>query len=152
MKIKAASVIVVLMGPLAIILVTTSCSMVADCLTSHEPWNFVEAVGGIRIGDPQPVSPGVWTLPVECDVSSLTEVTTKPTTLNSARVVKNVEQDVKQDCILIWVVTRLANEKYKDSHWTNGITVRGIRQGIYKLVYLNPDGSTVDLRSIEFRR
>ena len=64
--------------------VCTSCSTLIGCVTSeHATWNFVQAVGGIKVGDPQSVTNGEWAVPVECDVSGLTAVTTKPTTLNN---------------------------------------------------------------------
>ena len=130
--------------------VCTSCSTLIGCVTSeHTTWNFVKAVGGIKVGDPQPVANGGWFVPVECDVSGLTAVTTKPTTLNSALVVKDVRWKADQDRILVWVVTCVVTDRHKDSHWNQRISLKGIKPGKYAVQYLNPDGTTAEIRSIQ---
>lgn len=147
---KLFLVLVVILVGLAI--VTASCSTLAGFVTSsHVDWSFVQTVGGMKVGNPQPISKGSWSIPIECDVSGLTTVTTKPTTLNSSLVVKNVKCMTKQDRILIWVVTCVVTERYKESHWTNNITLKGMDKGKYRVQYLNSDGSLVDIRLIELR-
>ena len=132
-------------------IVGVSCSTLMGCVTSrHINWDFVQAVGGIRVGDPQPVANGEWAVPVECDVSGLTAVTTQPSTLNSALVVKDVQLQAQQGKIVVWVITCVVTDQHKESHWTRSITLKGVKQGKYAVQYLNPDGSTVDLRSVEF--
>jgi hypothetical protein len=152
MKKKTKLIITTLTVFAALILVTVSCSTIAGCVTSsHESWGFVEAVGGIKVGEPHSVSPNNWAVPIECDTSGCTAVTKEPTTVNSALVIKAVKKRVKQDHILIWVVTCLVTDRYKYAHWTNDIAIKGIQPGTYKVQYLNPDGSAVDIRSIELR-
>ncbi len=52
-------------------------------------WDFMQSAGGIRVGAPRKTESG-WVLPVECDVSGLSIITQKPTTLNSALVVTKI--------------------------------------------------------------
>ena len=131
-------------------IVGVSCSTLTGCVTSkHINWDFVQAVGGIKLGDPQPVANGEWTVPVECDVSGLTAVTTKPTALNSALIVKDVRWKAQQDRILVWVVACVVTDQHKEPHWTRSITLKGVKQGKYAVQYLNPDGSTAEIRSVD---
>ena len=139
--------IVVGVGILAV-----SCSTAVGIATAaHRDWTFMQAVGGIRVGDPQSVSRDTWTLPIECDVSGLTEVTTKPTGINSALVVKDIKTQTRQDKILVWVVVCVVTDKYTESHWAKSIQLKGVKEGKYSVQYLNPDGSTVGIRTIELR-
>ena len=129
-----------------------SCSMLAGFATSdHLNWNFVQAVGGIKVGDPRPISKGDWIIPTEIDVSGLTTITIKPTTINSALVVRDVRCKIRQDRILVWVIACVVTDRYNESHWVKGITLKGIKPGKYKVQYLNPDGSMENIRSIEIQ-
>lgn len=127
-----------------------SCSSLMGCVTSsHCNWDFIQGVGGIKVGDPKPVPNDGWVIPVECDISGLTTVTRKPTDLNSALVVKDVRCRVEQNRILIWVVSCVITDKYKNPHWTKDVPLKGIGRGKFTVQYLNPDGSTVNIRSVE---
>ena len=144
--------IVTLVALASLAIVSISCSTVAGWVTtSRIDWSFIQTVGGIRVGDPQPLSKGNWIIPIECDVSGLTTVTVKPTTVNSALVVKDIRCKTRRDTILVWAVACVVTERYRESHWTQGISVKGTKPGKYTVQYLNPDGTTVDIRSIELR-
>ena len=134
-------------------ILVTACSTAVGFVTSdHRDWKFIQDVGGIRIGDPIPATGDIWNLTVECDVSGLTEITTKPTGINSALVVKDIKSITRQDKIHIWVVVCVATDKYTESHWAKSISLKGVKEGKYTVQYLNPDGSTVGIRSIELRK
>ena len=127
-----------------------SCSSLVGCVTSsHCNWDFIQGVGGITVGNPKPVPNDGWVIPVECDVSGLTMITTKPRGVNSALVVKDVKCKTKRNRILIWVVSCVATDRYKNSHWIKDIPLKGVGRGKFIIQYLNPDGSTVDIHSIE---
>ena len=148
MKIKLT--LLLLLAGLAI--TSVSCSMMTGFATSnHLSWKFVQSVGGIKVGNPKPISNGYWTLPIEFDVSGLTTLTTKPTTLNSALVAKDVRYKIEQDRLLVWIVACVVTERYSESHWNKGITLKGVNPGQYKVQYLNPDGSTETIRSVEIQ-
>ena len=150
---KTKPIILATMMVLGVAILGTSCSTAVGIVTSdHRDWNFIQDVGGIRVGDPIPATGDIWNLPVECDVSGLTEITTKPKGINSALVVKDIKSRTMQDKILIWVVVCVVTDKYKEPHWTKGIHLEGIKEGKYSVQYLNPDGTTVGIRSIELRK
>jgi len=127
-----------------------SCSAITGCATSfHATWAFIQTVGGIKVGDAYPATNKTWTVAVECDVSGLTTITTKPTTMNSALVVKDVRCEVQQHQLRIWVVTCVATGRTNQPHWAKDMKLNGIEPGQYQVMYLNPDGSTVKIRPIE---
>ena len=150
---KTKPFILATMMVLGVAILATSCSTAVGIVTSdHRDWKFIQDVGGIRVGDPIPATGDIWNLPVECDVSGLTEITTKPTGINSALVVKDIKSQTRQDKILIWVVVCVVTDKYTEPHWTKSIRLKGVKEGKYSVQYRNPDGSTVDIRSIELRK
>ena len=150
---KTKSIILATMMVLGVAILATSCSTAVGIVTSdHRDWKFIQDVGGIRVGDPISATGDIWNLPVECDVSGLTAITTKPTGINSALVVKDIKSRTRQDKILIWVVVCVVTDKYTEPHWTKSIHLKGIKEGKYSVQYLNPDGTTVDIRSIELRK
>jgi hypothetical protein len=150
MWMKRRAILVSLMVLAGLAILGVSCSTLTECVTSsHLTWGFVQAVGGIKVGDPRPVAAGEWAVPVECDVSGLTTVTTKPTTVNSAWVVRDVRWKARKDVILVWVVACVATDRHSESHWTRSITLKGVKPGRHAVRYLNPDGSMTELRSIE---
>ena len=112
-----------------------SCSTITGCATSSRAtWSFIQTVGGIKIGDAQPGTNRTWTVPVECDVSGLTTVATKPSTMNSALVVKDVRCEVQPHQLRIWVVTCVATERHNQSHWVKDMILNGIEPGQYQVM------------------
>lgn len=152
MKTKTAQVAVSLIALAALAVVGVSCSTLAGCVTSsHVRWSFIQAVGGIRVGEAQPGASGSWTIPIECDVSGLTAVTTRPTTLNSALAVRDVRSEARQGEIRIWIVTCVVSRRHPEPHWARSISLKGVKAGRYLVQYLDPDGTTAAIRSIELR-
>lgn len=79
-------------------------------LTSEgRDWQFVQQTGGIRIGAPLERD-GKKILPVEYDVSGLSAVTRKPTTLNSGLAVRRIEAKMKNKQIVLRVFTQLIDK------------------------------------------
>ncbi len=126
-----------------VLLLVSSCSVFSE----HRDWSFVESAGGITVGG-QDKNPN-WLI-IRGDVSGVKEFSTKPTAINSAIALKSLEHIVKKNVIQIYVVTTLTSEKY---HLTeiSGINISGVKKGIYKVQYLNPDNSVVELKEVVIR-
>lgn len=97
-----------------------------------ESWKFMEAVGGIAIGQPSRNAPSVY-LPVRCDVSGLTEITKKPTTINSALSVKSIKAKIEEQKIYISVKTGLVAKN--ETCMCSGVDLGDIPAGNYEVLY-----------------
>ena len=129
-----------------------SCSGIVSRGTSeHRDWSFVKSVGGIRIETPVINSDGRFELPVKCDVSGLTQYSEKPTMINSALVLKELKWNVIGNEIQIYIITCLVNENNKDSK-REDLKIGPLTDGKYKIKYLNPDGSTIEVEEIDITR
>ncbi len=102
-----------------------------------QSWDFMESVGGISTGTPYRTSKGTVYLPINCDVSGLTEITRKPTSMNSAFVVDEVTTKVRQNEILISVETGLAKKNSKCT--CEGVDLGNIPAGPYEVLYYGSD-------------
>ncbi len=100
-------------------------------------WEFMESVGGISIGTPYRTSKGTVYLPINCDVSGVTEITRKPTLMNSAIVVDAVTAKVRKNEILISVDTGLVKEKSKCT--CDGVDLGNVPAGQYEVLYCGSD-------------
>ncbi|MFZ3129327.1 MAG: hypothetical protein WA136_15055 [Rhodoferax sp.] len=73
----------------------------------QQPWSFVQAAGGLRLGKPVPRPTG-WMLPVEADVSGLSTVTTQPTAVHPALVCRETRAALESQALYITLVTGAA--------------------------------------------
>jgi hypothetical protein len=102
-----------------------------------ESWKFMESVGGVAIGSPSRNQQGNVYLPVRCDVSGLTEITKKPTAINSALTVNSIKKKVKEQKIYISVKTGLTSKN--DSCMCSGVDLGDIPAGKYDVFYYGSD-------------
>lgn len=102
-----------------------------------QSWDFMESVGGISIGTPHRTEKGTTYLPINCDVSGLTEITKKPTLMNSAIVVGGVTAKVRKHEIFLSVDTGLAKSKSKST--CDGVELGDIPAGRYEVYYYGSD-------------
>jgi hypothetical protein len=111
-----------------------------------QPFMFVVSVGGISVGDPVRAK-GVWTLPVQADVSGLETFTSKPTILNSALVCSSVAAKITGNSIYLTIRSNLAgaNKSARCPPALLGV----IPSGSYKVFYQGPQEAPVFLRSID---
>ncbi len=124
--------IIFVLGLLA--LATVASAGVAGWLTSvTRDWSFIQQTGGIRIGVPIEKE-GRKMLPIEYDVTGLTTVTCKPTTMNSGLAVRRIEATAKDRQIVIRVVTQVIEKTSKKSteHFSD---LSGIPRGSYDVYY-----------------
>lgn len=110
---------------------------------------MIQSIGGLRVENPVTQTDGTIFLPVICNVSGLETITVKPTMLNSALVVKKITAKCRKDRIPIQVVTCAVDNKHVSS--TKGVDLGKPTKGSYQVEYLNPDGSTVFLRTIDIK-
>lgn len=137
--------------PLSILLITpllVGCASCASLLTSRgQSWDMIQSVGGLRVDDPTRQPDGTTFLPVVCNVSGLDAITVKPTTINSALVVKKTTARFRKNRIQIQIVTCVVDNKHTPT--SKGVDLGTPLSGIYQVEYLNPDGSTIPLKRIE---
>ena len=122
-------------------LLATSCSVVAE----PRDWNFVQAVGGIAIGDPAKEFGG-WVLPVRADVSGLQTITDKPTTMNSALVCASVQATVEGKAIYVTVRTGVVRKGLSSA--CPPANLGDIKAGSYAVFYRESSGRAVQLREV----
>lgn len=114
-------------------------------LAGSEGWQFVQSIGGIAVGKPEPLSSG-WSLPARADVSGLTAVTLKPTTLNSGLVCERTVATVEGRRIFLTVVSGLARSGYMAR--CPPANLRHVAAGQYRVFYRGPDESPVELSEV----
>jgi hypothetical protein len=100
-------------------------------------WEFIQSVGGIAVSVPTKNNDGSWTLPVACDVSGLTTITRKPTSLNSALVVTDTSARADGNKIHLMVVINSALRSKRTSHCT-AVNLGNMKRGEYIVVYGDP--------------
>ena len=71
----------------------------------QQPWSFVQAAGGLRLGKPVP-RPSGWVLPVDADVSGLSTITARPTAVNPALVCSETRAALEGQAIYLTLITR----------------------------------------------
>ena len=110
---------------------------------------MIQSVGGLRVDDPMVQTDGTVFLPVLCNVSGLETITVKPTMINSALVVRKIATQCRKDRIHLQVVTCVVDNKHTSV--TKGVDLGVLTKGTYQVEYLNPDGTTVNVRKIEIK-
>jgi hypothetical protein len=113
-------------------------------------WEFIQSVGGIRLGKPAKTENGSWVLPVVCDVSGLTPVTHKPTAMNSGLVVTRMLYQASGSEIRISVVLNAPLSTSLTARCTE-VTLSGINTGEYRVLYEEQNRSTHALGTITLR-
>lgn len=111
-----------------------------------ESWQFMQSVGGIDVGIPTRNPDGRVSLPVRCDVSGVTTITQKPTTVNSAFAVKIIKKKVDERNIYISVKTGLVSKN--ETCLCSCIDLGDIPAGDYQVFYRGSDREKHPLGSI----
>jgi hypothetical protein len=115
-------------------------------LEQGKDWTFVQSVGGLSLGVPV-YRNSEWSLPVKADVSGATEITIKPTAINSGLACKKIRAHVRGNRIYLSLVAGLAG---------SGTTARcpaselgKLPQGRYEVFYENPDQTSLVIGKID---
>lgn len=96
-------------------------------------WQFVQQTGGMRLGEPIEKG-GKKMLPVEYDVSGLTTVTRKPTTMNSGLAVRKIKAKTQGNQLVLRIFTQLV-EKSSVTGAHHFVDLTGIPAGSYDVYY-----------------
>jgi len=112
---------------------------------AEREWSFVQAVGGISIGMPKRELKG-WILPIHADVSGLTQVTIKPTILNSGLACERVAVRIDHFSIYIAIVTGLVRQPY--TSLCPAANLGAVNHGSYRVFYRGPHEPEVFLTEI----
>jgi hypothetical protein len=119
---------------IALLFATCASAGIAGLLTSEtRSWQFVQQTGGMRIGAPIEKD-GKKRLPIDYDVSGLTTITCKPTTMNSGLAVRRIEAVGKDGKIVIRVTTQVIEKKSTtgSKHFAD---LSGFPRGSYDVYY-----------------
>ena len=118
-------------------------SAFAGFLGQERDWGFIQSVGGISISEPREVN-GKWELPIQCDVSGLIEVTTKPSMLNSGLICATTKAQISDNEISLTVETDMVGAKDK-SPICKSAKLGKIKKGTYRVFYLSPNNQKNEL-------
>ena len=108
--------------------------------TEYRDWRFVESVGGMQMGQPIKAKNGKWQLPIDCDVSGIRAITTKPTQINSALICNGFKVRVSGTNIFVTLRTTISGYASR----TNA-ELGNLSSGEYSVSYRDPDGSNYQL-------
>ena len=115
--------------------------LLANCASAapHD-WAFVQSVGGMSIGTPQPVPASGgdatrWQLPVNVDVSGLRASTRAPSALNSGLVCQATLAHAPGQRIVLQLLTRPASAQSPGSSACPPADLGAIAPGAYNVVY-----------------
>jgi hypothetical protein len=115
-------------------------------------WNFIQATGGMTVLNLE-VSEGKTVLPVLYDASGMSEVTRKPTRLNSGLVVHSIKVTHKGTNLVLVIKTCLR----KDLGSTEGAgrvhyaDLSGIPKGTYQIFYGRANDPAAVLGQIQIK-
>jgi hypothetical protein len=143
------------MKKVSLIALLLVCSIVASYAglagwITAEPrdWKFIQSAGGIDI-DPVIHEAGKSLLPVTCDVSGLSIVTCRPTTMNSGLVLRKFEVKAVGKAITIRAVTSVPEGERVSK--TNYIDLSRIKPGAYDVYYETAGDPQKRLGAIEIK-
>lgn len=113
-------------------------------------WDFIESLGGLRVGAPEPLEEGGWRLPLECDLTGLRRITTTPTALNTTLVIDRIDWRLEEQDLLISL--SLKGSPYAtDESRCQPLTLTELRPGNY-LVHYADGARRIALGEINLRR
>ncbi|MGB4812549.1 MAG: hypothetical protein WBP13_08745 [Methylophilaceae bacterium] len=119
----------------------------AVCLAPRD-WDFVQSVGGIAIEQAE-VHEGEWSLHVNADVSGLTQITVKPTLINSALICESTDAEVEGDKIFLTINTGVIREGYSSK--CPNANLGKIANQTYQVFYKDPSKENHLLGEIDIK-
>lgn len=111
----------------------------ASASASRQRWEFVQSVGGIRVSHATRNESGAATLYLDCDVSGLKEITTKPTRVNSGIVCIAPEVEIAGGVIYVEIRTALPSVSWKSAECPP-VDLGKIPSGAYEVRYKGTSG------------
>ena len=120
------------------------CGLTGFLTKETRDWKFIQSVGGMKITQKENV------LHVDCDVSGLTEVTVKPTIINSGLGVRKLEHKKAGKTIQLSLITSVIEKGIKPT--CKPLDLSSYAPGEYSVVYLDPDGKTHALGKVVLKK
>jgi hypothetical protein len=99
-------------------------------------WQFMESVGGMKVGAPQPQEGGGWLLPLECDLTGLRRISTDPTILNSTQVIEQARWRIVDNQLQVTLLLKPSSYA-TDAARCTPLRLQGVKPGEYEAVYLD---------------
>jgi len=137
-------------GALKVLLVAANLAVLVSCAklpciftAKRVDWSFIQSVGGMSVGDLTPMSEGLYVLPVKVDVSGAHAITREPEIVDTGLAIKEIKWKQRENEIRIHVVTCAAKHDHDSPAFDD--LILGLPRGDYTALYVNPDGSTVEL-------
>ena len=112
----------------------TTAGLPGSLTQKHVDWNFVQAVGGMKIELVEK------RLDVFCNVSGTETITVKPTQVNSGIGVRKVKCSRVGDEIRLSVITGVFENGMPTD--CGNVDLTAYPAGEYQVVYVDPDGTT----------
>lgn len=113
-------------------------------LVEPRSWAFVQAVGGISIGEPIR-NDSAWLLPVRGDVSGTQGISTKPSQVNSGLTCYAVEANIEGSAIFVVMSTTVAGSR---SAKCPPAVLGHPADGVYSVFYRAPNEAPIFLRDV----
>jgi hypothetical protein len=128
---------------LGFLIFLTSCRLFVE---QKRDFSFIQSVGGIEIEQPI-LSQDGWIVPVKCDVSGLSTITTKPKLMNSALECSEIISSKNDTAIFLTVKTSVIGFKSKDCK-CRAVNVGDLVKKPYSVYYIY-NGKTEFLGSFD---
>ena len=114
-------------------------------------WDFVQSVGGLKLGAPCRNPEGHVLLPITCDVFGTKKITKQPTTMNSALACDTPSVHVQGHSIGITVRTTIVTDLNRSADCPPA-DLGVIEPGAYEVWYLSPNGIRKNLGTIVIQK
>ncbi len=118
---------------LILFLLIISITACKDVTTKLQNWDFIQSVGGMKLGTPLKTQDG-WYLPIICDVSGTTKITVKPQTLNSALKCLKLHAERDEKKIYITISTGVGDSNFSSAK-CNAVNIGYMEDGQYEVLY-----------------
>lgn len=104
----------------------------SEYVAEQRNWEFVQSVGGMRTG--KPIKEGeLYYLPLVIDASGLSEITLKPTLLNSGLICSRTGHAIIGNTIYISIFTTVVGSASEGG--CKSVPLIGIKEGVYEVFY-----------------
>lgn len=121
---------------LALLLFPLTLAPAATAVANPADWQFIESVGGMKVGEPQRQESGDWLLPLECDLTGLRRISTDPSILNSTQVIEQARWHIVDNQLRVTLLLKPSSYA-TDAARCTPLLLQGVKPGEYEAVYLD---------------
>jgi hypothetical protein len=119
----------------------------AAAFVSEQDWQYVQSVGGMRLGQPQQKE-GNWTVPVEIDVTGSRPITTQPTAQHPGLVCAGIQAEPHDAEIYLTLFTSYPWLGADKGGGCQPIVLGHLTTGHYTLYYKGLDEQPIKLADL----